>query len=151
MTPPPHEPAPAIWGLGLDMATTSTPRLVVVDDDTQVAEELAGLFSDVGYDVAGVAYAAEQGIDLVERTRPDLVVMDVRMDGMSGTEAADVLRRDHPEVPVVLLSAYADEGIVRAAEAVDVAAYLVKGCSADELLSTVGTVIKQSQSKRRSA
>jgi DNA-binding NarL/FixJ family response regulator len=132
------------------MTPTRMPRLIVVDDDAKVAEELAGLFTDVGYDVAGVAHAAKAGIDLVERHKPDLVVMDVRMEGMSGTEAAHVLRRDHPEVPVVLLSAYADEGIMRAAEDAKVAAYLVKGCSAGELLSTVGTVIRENQSKRRS-
>lgn len=132
------------------MTPARMPRLVVVDDDTQLAEELAGLFSDVGYEVTGVAHAARQGIDLVETTRPDVVVMDVRMEGMSGTEAAHVLRRDHPDVPVVLLSAYDDEGIVKAAEDADVAAYLVKGCSAGELLSTVGTVVKESQDRRRS-
>jgi len=124
------------------------PRLVVVDDDTQLAQELAGLFSDVGYEVTGVANEALQGIALVAQTRPDVVVMDVRMDGMSGTEAAGVLQRRHPDVPVVLLSAYSDEGIRKAAQDVNVAAYLVKGCSAGELLSTVGSVIKQSQARR---
>jgi DNA-binding NarL/FixJ family response regulator len=125
------------------------PRVVVVDDDNDLAEELAGLFTDVGYEVMGIANAALEGIDLVSRTSPDVVVMDVRMQGMSGTEAADVLRREHPDVPVVLLSAYSDEGIVKAAEAANVAAYLVKGCSASELLSTVGTVVKASQGRRR--
>jgi DNA-binding NarL/FixJ family response regulator len=124
------------------------PRLVVVDDDSQLAEELAGLFGDVGYDVTGVATDAVQGIALVAQTRPDVVVMDVRMEGMSGTEAAGVLGRQHPGLPVVLLSAYSDEGIQKAAQDVHVAAYLVKGCSAGELLSTVGAVIKQSQAQR---
>jgi DNA-binding NarL/FixJ family response regulator len=86
---------------------------------------------------------------MVSMTRPDVVLMDVRMPGMSGTEAADVLRRDHPDVPVVLLSAYNDEGIVKAAEEAHVAAYLVKGCTAEELLSTVGTVINASLGRRR--
>jgi len=130
------------------MTAPRMPRLVVVDDDTQLAEELAGLFSDVGYEVTGVANEAMQGIALVAQTRPDVVVMDVRMDGMSGTEAAGVLQRRHPDVPVVLLSAYSDEGIRKAAQDVNVAAYLVKGCSAGELLSTVGSVIKQSQARR---
>jgi DNA-binding NarL/FixJ family response regulator len=129
------------------MTEARMPRLVVVDDDVHVADELAGLFTDVGYQVTGVAYAAQQGIDLVERTRPDVVLMDVRMEGMSGTEAAHVLRRDHPNVPVVLLSAYDDEGIVRAAEDAKVAAYLVKGCSAGELLLTVGSVIRDNQNR----
>jgi DNA-binding NarL/FixJ family response regulator len=127
------------------MSDGRAPRLVVVDDDHRLAEELAGLFSDVGYDVTGVALDAAGGIDLVRRTQPDVVVMDVRMDGMSGTEAAEVLRRQHPDLPVVLLSAYDDEGIVDAAHHARVAAYLVKGCSADELLGTVGTVVARSQ------
>lgn len=116
------------------------PRLVVVDDDTALAEELAGLFADVGYEVAGVAQTAEQGIQLVSDSRPDVVVMDVRMEGMSGTEAAEVLHRQHPEVGVILLSAYTDESIVQAAMDAQVAAYLVKGCSAAELLSTIENV-----------
>lgn len=127
------------------MTDTRMPRLVVVDDDTQLAQELAGLFTDVGYEVTGVATAAREGIDLVEQTMPDVVLMDVKMEGMSGTEAAGVLRRQHPGLPVVLLSAYADAGIVKAAHDADVAAYLVKGCTAGELLSTVGAVVKASQ------
>ena len=80
--------------------------------------------------MSGVATAAREGINLVEQTMPDVVLMDVKMPGMSGTEAAGVLRRQHPGLPVVLLSAYADEGIVKAAREADVAAYLVKGCTA---------------------
>ena len=130
------------------MTASRMPRLVVVDDDNLLAEELAGLLTDVGYEVTGVANEARQGIALVDQTHPDVVVMDVRMDGMSGTEAAGVLQRRHPDVPVVLLSAYSDEGIRKAARDVNVAAYLVKGCPAGELLSTIGSGIKQSQARR---
>jgi two-component system, response regulator PdtaR len=133
------------------MTGTRMPRLVVVDDDGDLARELAGLFSDVGYEVSGVATAAREGINLVEQTMPDVVLMDIKMPGMSGTEAAGVLRRQHPNLPVVLLSAYADEGIVKAARDADVAAYLVKGCTAGELLSTVGAVVKESQQKSKTA
>jgi CheY-like chemotaxis protein len=130
---------------------TRMPRLVVVDDDSELAQELAGLFTDVGYEVTGVATAAREGIDLVEQTMPDVVLMDVKMEGMSGTEAAGVLRRQHPGLPVILLSAYADAGIVKAAQEADVAAYLVKGCTAVELLSTVGAVVNESRQKSRPA
>lgn len=131
------------------MTELRMPRLVVVDDDNDLAQELAGLFTDVGYEVTGVAIDARGGIDLVDRTRPDVVVMDVRMEGMSGTEAADVLRHRHPDVPVVLLSAYDDAGIIDAARQAHVAAYLVKGCTASELLNTVGTVVKEAQGRRK--
>jgi two-component system, response regulator PdtaR len=133
------------------MTGTRMPRLVVVDDDGDLARELAGLFSDVGYEVSGVATAAREGINLVEQTMPDVVLMDVKMPGMSGTEAAGVLRRQHPELPVVLLSAYADEGIVKAARDADVAAYLVKGCTATELLSTVEAVVNERRQRSQPA
>jgi two-component system, response regulator PdtaR len=133
------------------MTGTRMPRLVVVDDDGDLARELAGLFSDVGYEVSGVATAAREGINLVEQTMPDVVLMDVKMPGMSGTEAAGVLRRQHPELPVVLLSAYADEGIVKAARDADVAAYLVKGCTAAELLSTVAAVVNERRPRSQPA
>lgn len=132
-TAPQAAPAPS-------RGSSRSPRLVVVDDDAAFVEELAGLFTDVGYEVAGVAHGAEQGIDLVALSKPDVVVMDVRMEGMSGTEAAALLRRDYPGVKVVLLSAYSEEGIKRAAMAAHVAAYLVKGCPAGELVSTVADV-----------
>ena len=48
------------------MIPARMPRVVVVDDDTALAEELAGLFTDVGYEVTGVANAAIEGIDMVE-------------------------------------------------------------------------------------
>lgn len=124
------------------------PRVVVVDDDNDLAQELAALFADVGYEVTGVALDARGGIDLVETTRPDVVLMDVRMDGMSGTEAADLLRLRYPDLPVVMLSAYDDEGIVDAARRANAAAYLVKGCTATELLTIVGDVVKMSQEQR---
>jgi DNA-binding NarL/FixJ family response regulator len=116
-------------------------RLVLVDDDQALVGELAALLTDVGYDVVGVAGDGVSGIDLVARTEPDAVVMDVRMPGMSGTEAADILRVRHPDLPVIVMSAYDDEGIVAAADAAQVAAYLVKGCSAEELCSTLDTVV----------
>lgn len=119
----------------------SNPRLVLVDDDEALISELAALLTDVGYHVVGIADNGLSGIDLVSQTKPDVVVMDVRMRGMSGTEAADILRHRHPDVPVVVMSAYDDDGIVAAAEAAQVAAYLVKGCSASELFATLDAVV----------
>ncbi len=101
---------PAYRSEEVGMTASRMPRLVVVDDDNLLAEELAGLLTDVGYEVTGVANEARQGIALVDQTHPDVVVMDVRMDGMSGTEAAGVLQRRHPDVPVVLLSAVQRRG-----------------------------------------
>jgi len=125
----------------------SSPKLVLADDDAPLVRELADFLSDVGYEVAGIASDGTECIELVERTNPDLVLMDVRMKPMSGTEAAGILRNQRPGLPVVLLSAYGDESIVKAAREAEVAAYLVKGCSASELLETVSTAVSDARGR----
>jgi two-component system, NarL family, response regulator LiaR len=74
---------------------------------------------------------------LVAETQPDMVLMDVRMPGLDGLAALDILRRHHPEVKVVLLSAYAEpekiqEGLERGA-----AAYIVKSVNPVDLPSAL--------------
>jgi len=125
----------------------SSPKLVLADDDAPLARELAEFLSEVGYEVAGIARDGRECIELVERTNPDLVLMDVRMKPMSGTEAAGILRDQRPGLPVVLLSAYGDESIVKAAHDAEVAAYLVKGCSAGQLLETVSTAVSDARNR----
>jgi DNA-binding NarL/FixJ family response regulator len=124
----------------------SWPKLVLADDDAPLARELAEFLSEVGYEVAGIASDGNGCIELVERTNPDLVLMDVRMKPMSGTEAAGILHDQRPGLPVILLSAYGDESIIKAARDAEVAAYLVKGCSASELLETMSTAVSGARS-----
>ena len=88
--------------------TASASRIWVVDDDRSVRFVLATALSEAGYDVASFDGAAAVHDALAARRAPDLLFTDVRMPGDSGLQLLDALKRDHPQLPVVVMSAYTD-------------------------------------------
>ena len=86
-------------------------RVVLADDSVLFRSGLAHLLADEGFDVVGEAGDAAGVIDLVERERPDVVVLDIRMPpehGTEGLEAAIVIRERHPTTAILLLSAHVE-------------------------------------------
>jgi DNA-binding NarL/FixJ family response regulator len=80
-------------------------RLVLVDDDDSFVESVTALLaSDPRIEVVATASSGEEAIDLVRRTRPDCVAMDVSMPGIGGIEAARSIRATNPGTHVVLVS-----------------------------------------------
>ena len=86
-------------------------RVVLADDDVLLREGLASLLERRGYEVQGQAGTAEEAVRLVRLLRPDLAVVDIRMPpdyGLAGLEAAGEIRREMPEVGVLVLSAHVE-------------------------------------------
>jgi DNA-binding response OmpR family regulator len=90
----------------------ATGRLLVVDDEIEVAALLAEFFGSLGY-LVQVAHDAAEALALASRRRPDAVVLDVTMPGVSGEQALARLRRLDPTVPVIMLTGNADEELAR--------------------------------------
>lgn len=87
-------------------------RIVIAEDDALLREGLTLLLSAEGFDVAGAAGDPETFLDLVERAKPDLAVVDVRMPPThtdEGIRAAVAARRAHPGLAVLVLSAYVEQ------------------------------------------
>ena len=120
------EPAPAL-----------APRVVVVDDDTAVRSVLTQILADVGFEVVGTAGGGLEAIALAESLRPDAVVLDVRMPGVDGIEAARRIRPLDPHVRLVMLSAYDDATLQREAAEAGANTFLVKGCPLSELVDAM--------------
>ena len=82
------------------------PRILVVEDDTAVTAVLSVTLPKLGYVVAGIVSTGEAAIEHIERERPDLAMMDIRLEGrMDGIKTAQVIR-DQFGVPVVYMTAY---------------------------------------------
>jgi CheY-like chemotaxis protein len=113
--------------LGGSSAYGAAVRLVLVDND-QAALELIELDLTLeGHEIVGTASQADDAVALVERERPDLVVLDYRMPpGVDGMEAARRIRRRWPAVRVLLYSNYVRAELLREAERIG-ATYLRKG------------------------
>jgi two-component sensor histidine kinase len=100
-------------------------RVVVAEDEFMVTEVIKHLLASAGCDVVGCAPDGRRTVELVRRTRPDVVIMDIRMPDMDGLEAAKRIRSECP-TPVIVLTAYeSDELLSRACEA-GVSSYLLK-------------------------
>lgn len=114
-----------------------TQRIMIVEDERVVALDLKISLETLGYDVVGIASEAQRAVDEVARLQPDLVLMDIHLDGGSdGTEAAAQIR-ERWRLPVVFLTAYADEETLSRAELSLPYGYLVKPFQLRELSATV--------------
>lgn len=80
--------------------------VLIVDDDQAIADTLAVIFRMHGYD-ARVAYSAEAAIESIASCVPDLALLDVNLPGMNGIDLAIVLKDNHPECHLLLISGHA--------------------------------------------
>ncbi|MBW3614911.1 MAG: response regulator transcription factor [Actinobacteria bacterium] len=82
------------------------PRALVCDDDPMVRRVVSGLLTGLGYDVVAEVDLATDALRVVELTKPDLVVLDVALMGLSGIEAIPSIRSSSPHSRVVVFSAF---------------------------------------------
>jgi signal transduction histidine kinase len=115
------------------VAVQSGARIMIVEDERILALDLAETLDELGYTVAGMASRGDEAIDLARRLAPQLILMDVRLDGdVDGITAAETIRDEH-DVPVVFLTAHADDDTLHRATHSDASAYLVKPFKAPDL------------------
>ena len=102
------------------------PRILVVEDEAIVAMNLRRMLNHLGYGVVDVVDSGEEAIDRAADLSPDLILMDIRLAGtIDGIEAAEEIR-DRFDIPVVYLTAYADEATLQRAKLTGPFAYLLK-------------------------
>jgi CheY-like chemotaxis protein len=108
-------------------------RILVVEDEALVAEEIKRRLNKLGYDVPDTAASGKEAILKAEEFKPDMVLMDIRLKGdMDGLKAAKKIQ-DHSHLPVIYLTAYADEGTLRRAKITEPYGYILKPFKEREL------------------
>ncbi len=112
-------------------------RILVVEDEFAVAMELQDRLESLGYTVVAHELRGREAVDRARETDPDLVLMDVRLDGpMDGIEAARKIRKAQP-VPVVFVTAYSDDDTLERATDTAPFGYIVKPFEERELYAAV--------------
>jgi two-component system, response regulator PdtaR len=111
-------------------------RVVVVEDEALIRLDLVEMLSEHGYDVVGQAGDGETGIRVVRQTRPDVVLMDVKMPILDGISAAEVLAAEGI-APIVLLTAFSQSDLVERALAAGVQGYVVKPFAITDLAPAI--------------
>ena len=112
-------------------------RILIVEDERVVANALARNLEGLGYQVVSAVASGEEALTKAEETRPDLVLMDIRLEGeMDGIEAAGLITSRF-DIPVIFVTAYADRNVLAKAKITEPYGYLIKPLSKRELHSAV--------------
>jgi DNA-binding NarL/FixJ family response regulator len=115
----------------------------IVEDDPQTREILAEwIASSRGFRLAGECQNGERALALLPETKPDVVLMDINLPGISGVEGVKLLKRMLPATQFVMLTVYEDTDYIYNALAAGATGYLLKQTSKEELLSAVEDVYR---------
>lgn len=117
-------------------------RLLLVDDHVLVRQSIRAFLEAEAFEVVGEAGHAAEALALADRLLPDLVMMDIRLSGgMNGIEAVRLLRERHPQVRVVVLTAYDDTVYRQAMQSVGVEGFVSKTAPFSDLLEVIRHVM----------
>ncbi len=118
-----------------------TVRVLICDDHEVVREGLRGLISrQTGMSVVGEAGTVAEGIEAAARTKPDVVIMDVRLPDGSGVEACRAIREARPETKIVMLTSYADDEALFASIIAGASGYLLKQTRGQAVVDAITAV-----------
>lgn len=111
-------------------------KIMLVDDEEEFVHTLAERLETRGLKPS-VAYDGEQALALVEEDEPEIMVLDLRMPGLHGLEVLRRVKRDHPDVQVIILTGHGSESDQNLAEELGAFAYLQKPVNLNRLMDAM--------------
>jgi DNA-binding NarL/FixJ family response regulator len=112
-------------------------RILIAEDNALLRGVLRDALAEAGMTVVAEAADGAEAVDLAERSKPDVVVMDMRMPNVDGIEATEQIAKAPWAMPVVVLSAYDEPQMIEAALAAGATNCLKKGVGLDELIDAI--------------
>lgn len=116
-------------------------NVLVVEDESIVSKDIQHSLKKLGYNVVGASSTGEKAIELAGTEHPDIVLMDIMLKGdMSGIQAAEIIRKEHA-IPIIFLTAYADEATLSKAKITEPYGYILKPFKEIDLHTTIEMAI----------
>ena len=129
--------------------SVDSPKILIVEDEQIVAIDIESVLRHLGYRVVGTAGSGKEACRIVAESAPDLVLMDVRIDGtLDGIDTARRIRQTC-DVPVVFLTAYTDDETLDRAKEIEPYGYLVKPFVERDLQTTIEVALHKGAADRR--
>ena len=124
------------------MSREQPAQVLLVEDQQLIRRGLAMLLATAeGVEVVAQAEDGREALDVLSRTTVDVVITDARMPRMDGVELTAQCVREHPGLPVIVLTTFDDDELVRAALAAGASGFLLKDTSVEELTKAIWAVI----------
>jgi len=101
-------------------------RVLIVEDDPLIAEDISESLQEIGYEIAGIAYDADEAMGLIASNKADITILDVNLGSeIDGIEIGDHIQKTHG-TPFIYLTSYADKGTIERAKHTRPMGYIVK-------------------------
>lgn len=120
-----------------------THTVLICDDEPTTRTAIARGLARAGLSIAGVAASGAQAVVMARKTKPDVVLMDLRMPGMDGVEATQRIRELDPEIRIIVLTAHASLESATAAVRMGVSDYLIKPCAIRDIEASIRKVVSR--------
>src|SRR6476660_8966209 len=117
-------------------------RVLVAEDEALIRLDLAEMLREEGYEVVGEAGDGQEAVELAEKLKPDLVIMDVKMPRRDGIDAASEIAAKRV-APIVVLTAFSQRDLVERARDAGAMAYLVKPFSISDLIPAIELAVSR--------
>ena len=122
------------------MGQTRPKKVLIAEDEALIRLDLVELLTDEGFEVVGQAINGEEAVKLARELEPDLIIMDVKMPGMDGITAAEIIGEERI-APILMLTAFSERELVERARDAGVMGYLVKPFGANEVVPAIEVAI----------
>ncbi len=122
-------------------------RVVIAEDEAIIRLDLKEILETEGYEIVGETGRGDDAVDLVQRHEPDLAILDIKMPGIDGIEAARRISSD-TKVPVLILTAFSQRNLIEEARDAGVSAYLVKPFQRGELIPAIEVALARFEEYR---
>ena len=124
-------------------------RILIVEDEGLIARDVEDMVRNAGYEVCAVVGTGEEAIERAEKTRPDLILMDIILRGaMDGVEAAEKIR-ERFNIPVIYLTAHTDENTLQRAKLTEPLGYTLKPVEQKELITVIEMALYKNEMEIR--
>jgi len=117
-----------------------TIRVVIAEDEAIIRMDLRETLEEEGYDVIGETGRGDEAVEMVRALRPDLVILDIKMPGMDGIEAARIINGEKI-CGILILTAFSQREVIEQARDVGALAYLVKPFQKSDLVPAIEVAI----------
>ena len=123
-------------------------NILIVEDESIVAKDIQHSLMKLGYSVAGIASNSEKALDIVRTDQPDIVLMDIMLKGeLNGIQTAEIIRKQYA-IPVVFLTAYADESTLAKAKVTEPYGYIIKPYKEIDLQTSIEMALYKHQKEQ---
>lgn len=125
-------------------------KVIIAEDEALVLLGFKTLLIQLGYDVVAEAYDGHSAVDLCNALNPDFLIMDIKMPGLDGIQALELINQDRKEIiPCIFVTAHSDEYLIERAKHAGAFSYLIKPIRMDSLRAAIDVALERFEDYKR--